>query len=81
VDSLISSKRSKKGDSSDSDSSKGKRKAAASGRGKDEKTPKTAKFKEDIPNNEGKIASTKKHLKGKIKDSYADKAAKDIKKS
>ena len=45
------------------------------------KSSKSAKFKDDIPNNEGKTASTKKHAKAKKKESYAKKASTEIKKS
>lgn len=77
VDSSISSRRSSKVGSSDSDSSKGKRKAA----NETPKSGKFAKFQEGIPNNEGKTASTKKHVRAKKKESYADKATKDVKKN
>jgi uncharacterized Rmd1/YagE family protein len=76
----LSSNRSRKGSSSESDASGAKRKADSAA-----KTPKkTAKFKDDVINNEGKTASTKKHVKEnkkKDKENYAKKAEKDIKKS
>lgn len=81
IDSSISSKKTAHGDSSESEGSKGKRKAQHATGGKGTKTPKSAKFKDDVPNNEGKTASTKKHAREKAKDSYADKASKDIKKN
>lgn len=65
--------------SSDSSSSTPKKKRSPSP--SSTKSTKTAKFSTDIPNNEGKTASTKKHAKAKKKETYAKKAAQEVKKN
>jgi hypothetical protein len=45
------------------------------------KTPKSAKFSDGIPDNEGKTASTQKQAKENKRESYAEKATKGKKKS
>eukprot|EP00956_Cyclotella_meneghiniana_P008014 scaffold10676_cov49-Cyclotella_meneghiniana.AAC.5 len=79
VDSAVSEQSQQAGESSSSSSTPPANKRRQS---KDPpKSSKSAKFKDDIPNNEGKTASTKKHAKAKKKESYAKKASTEIKKS
>ena len=83
VDSAYSTVDSAKGSDSSSGSSSGKRKPSPSPPEDSSAKKKTAKFQEDIPNNEGKTASTKKQVKIKKKErreSYANKAAAEPKK-
>lgn len=79
VDSRISkaSKQGNEGSSSDSSTNTPKRKQPNSAKNK---SSKTAKFDDSIPDNTGKTASTKKAARAKKKDSYADMASKDKKK-
>ena len=72
-----------KGSDSSGSGSAGKRKSSPSPPEDSSAKKKTAKFPEDIPNNEGKTASTKKQAKIKRKErreSYANKAAAEPKK-
>jgi hypothetical protein len=86
VDSSVSSRRNN-ANSSDSESSKSKRKSDSNQGAQEGKTPKkTAKFKDDVRDNTGKTASTKKQVREKKlgekkKDSYASKVEKEIKKN
>ena len=83
VDSAFSTVDGAKGSDSSSGSSSGKRKPSPSPPEDSSATKKTAKFQEDIPNNEGKTASTKKQAKIKKKErreSYANKAEAEPKK-
>jgi hypothetical protein len=71
------------GGSDSSGGSTGKRKPSPSPPEEDRAKKKTAKFQADIPNNEGKTASTKKQAQIKKKekrDSYASKASTEKKK-
>jgi hypothetical protein len=83
VDSAFSIADGDKGSGSSGSSSAGKRKPSPSPPADSSAKKKTAKFPDDIPNNEGKTASTKKQAKIKRKErpeSYASKASAEPKK-
>jgi hypothetical protein len=83
VDSAFSTVDSVGGSDSSGDGSGSKRKPSPTPPDQDSAKKKTAKFQDDIPNNEGKTASTKKQAKIKKKEkrkSYTSKASAEPKK-